>query len=54
MSLEDVGYAMFEQGFDKAVAQVKHFNTNVPINFARIDREQNLEDIIEQESCILP
>ena len=33
MSLEDLGYAMFEQGFDKAIAHVKHFNSESPINF---------------------
>ena len=51
-SLEDVDYVMFKQGFNKAVAQVKHFNTSLSIDFFRVDREKTLKDIIEQQSLV--
>ena len=41
-SMEDATYVMFEVGFDKAVAQVKHFNANVSVDFFMVDWEKKL------------
>ena len=51
-SLEDVGYAMFEDGFDKAIAQVKHFNMGVSIDFTLVNREKKLDEILGQQLSI--
>ena len=40
--LEDAGYAMFKEGFDKAIAQVKHFNDKASIDFSKVDQERKL------------
>ena len=47
-NLEGATYAMFEEGFDKAVVQVKHFNTNVLIDFTLVDQEKKLSEILRQ------
>ena len=49
MALKDVGYAMFKQGFNEAIAQVHHFNTGMPINFWNVTQEKNLKDILVQK-----
>ena len=46
VTLEDAKYAMFEQGFNEVVAQVKHLNIGVPIDISVVDREKNLKDIL--------
>ena len=46
-SLEDANYASFEDGFDEAVAQVKCFNKEVPIDFSLVDWEKRLNEILE-------
>ena len=33
--LGDVAYACYEQGFDEALAQVKHFARGAPIDLSR-------------------
>ena len=38
VSLEDASNAMFEQGFNQVVAQVKQFNTGVLINFTMVNQ----------------
>ena len=49
-SLEDANYASFKDGFDEAVAQIKHFNKEVSIDFSLVDREKRLNEIIGQWS----
>ena len=48
MSLEDAKYAMFEEGVNEVVAQVKHFNTNIPINFTLVKKQKKLDEILRQ------
>ena len=46
--LEDAAYAMFEEGFDEVIAQVKHFNTNVLVNFSSVNQEKKLSEMLGQ------
>ena len=48
-SLKDATYIMFEEGFNETVAQVKHFNTSVLIDFSLVDREKKLSEILGQK-----
>ena len=50
MALKDARYVMFEQGFDKAIALMKHFNVGMSIDFSKVNRKRNLKDILAQES----
>ena len=52
IELEDANYASFENGFDQAVAQVKYFNKNVPVNFSLVDWEKSLDEILGQRSDV--
>ena len=47
-SLKDARYVMYEEGFDETIAQVKHFNVNVLINFSMVDQEKKLNEILRQ------
>ena len=44
--LKDVAYVCYEQGFDEALAQVKHFANKTPIDLSRVDQERKLEEIL--------
>ena len=48
ISVEDVAYTMFDGGFDKAVGKVKHFNSNVLIDFNSVNWEKRLIEILGQ------
>ena len=52
ITVEDATYVMFEEGFDEVVAQVKHFNANVSIDFNSVNKEKKLVEILEQQSPI--
>ena len=35
--LKDAGYIIFEEGFDKAITQIKHFSSESSIDFLKFD-----------------
>ena len=37
ISLKDVGYMIFKQGFDEAITQVKHFKNGALINLSKVN-----------------
>ena len=45
-SLEDANYASFEEGFDEAITQIKHFNKEVLIDFTLVNQEKKLDEIL--------
>ena len=44
--LGDAAYAYYEQGFDKALTQVRHFARGTPVNLSKVDREKKLSEIL--------
>ena len=46
INLEDANYASFEEGFDKAITQIKYFNKDVPIDFTLVNRQKILDEIL--------
>ena len=49
--LADAAYACYEDGFDEALAQVKHFAAGGSIDLSKVDREKKLEDILAAEAA---
>ena len=47
---EDAAYVCYEQGFDEALAQVKHFTSETPIDLSRVDRERKLDEIMAERA----
>ena len=47
--LEDATYICYEQGFDKALVQVKHFASGSMVDLSRVDQERKLADILAEE-----
>ena len=47
--LEDATYVCYEQGFDKAFAQVKHFANRTPIDLSRVAQERKLDEILVEK-----
>ena len=43
---------MLWTGFDKALAQVKHFASGSMVDLSRVDREKKLEEILVNEAPI--
>ena len=45
---EDAAYLCYEQGFDEALAQVKHFARESMINLSKVDWERKLEEMLAE------
>ena len=48
--LEDASYVCYEQGFDEALTQVKHFASGSTVYLSRVDRERKLAKILAKEA----
>ena len=44
--LRDAAYACYEQGFDKTLAQVKHFAKGALVDLSKVDQERKLDEIL--------
>ena len=51
LNAEDLSYEMYQCGFDQAIAQVQHFNSNLPLDISKVNRDKKLEEIIEELSA---
>ena len=47
---EDAACVCYEQGFDKALAQVKYFASRSTIDLSRADRKRKLIEILAEEA----
>ena len=44
--LGDATYAYYEQGFDEALAQVRHFAKGTPVDLSKVNHEKKLGEIL--------
>ena len=47
--LKDAVYMCYEQEFNEALTQVKHFASGTPIDLSNIDQERKLAEILAKE-----
>ena len=48
--LEDIAYVCYEQGFDEAFAQVKHFTNESAVDLSKVNQERKHVEILAKEA----